>query len=174
MKTSNDESDEGLSEPLHREDRREVSIVYEVRIRKSAHKSRIVVSLHREDYCKDIAHHREEDLFFHSKKPRHFFDEDDELKVCESCEKLVDQEKRVGSIELYLFLHEGPRVEVRFVGGALLGQWTPGDGLKFEKDAHPVFKKDKAAIALQCWQVPQGVGGIFNQQELDNVLEPRR
>lgn len=163
----------------------ELSIIYEVRIRRTENRGRVVVSLHRDDleYSKDLAHCEEDELVFLSKKPRHFFDRDDEEKVLRHCLELVEERgktERVGSVELFLFLSQGPRVEVKFVGDILLAKWTPLEGLVFEEDAHPIFKKDKDAIALACWQVPQGSGGVLGPPEgpaedvFESVLKPRR
>lgn len=157
----------------------ESSIFYEVRVRRTD-KGRVVVSLRRGDYEKDLAHlDKRDELRFLSKKPRHFFDDEDERRVLKHCLEFSESsEERVGSIELGLFLQPGPRVEVRFVGGAVLGVWTPGNGFRFEQEAHPVFKQEKDAIALHCWQVPQGTGGVFTghdfSTEPSGVLSPRR
>ena len=151
-----------------------LSIFYTVRVRSTTHRS--LIEIVRDTYCKQLCSYSggmkysSEDLFalehlkYASKKPRYFIDAEDEQRLLEALIRPLTKPavpEDLGSIQLNLFLYKGCRIEVRYVSGESFGTWTPEQGLRLSKDAHPALAGDKKHIAQICSELPQGSGGIF-------------
>lgn len=110
-------------------------------------------------------------LNYLSPKPRPFLDEEDDARILQTCEAATEEEE-IGTVVLTLRLGKKGSVEV-LASGELLATWSLTRGIRFSKDAHPIFRKDKDALATACLESLRGGSGIFGEAvEGDEVFSP--
>jgi hypothetical protein len=111
-------------------------------------------------------------LSFLSPKPRPFLDEEDEARISKACELEPEEFEEIGTVEITMEL--GEKGAVRLVaGGEHFATWSVTRGIRFEKDVHPIWKKDKEALAIGCAESLRGGSGIFEEPVKGNdVFSP--